>query len=137
MQEMKYAGWSSVYRWSQIISSPESYRIGLVGPCAAGKSTLIYELRQRGYNVKHIAQEHSYVRDMWQRLTNPDVLIYLDVSYPISCQRRNMDWNEAEYQVQVKRLEHARQNADYYLNTDELSIDQVLEHILNYLAKFS
>jgi cytidylate kinase len=74
---------------------------------------------------------------MWQRLTNPDVLIYLDVSYPISCQRRNMDWNEAEYQVQVKRLEHARQHADYYLNTDELSIDQVLEHILNYLAKFS
>ena len=137
MQEMKYAGWSSVCRWSQIISSPESYRIGLVGPCAAGKSTLINELRQRGYNVKHIAQEHSYVRDMWQRLTNPDVLIYLDVSYPISCQRRNMDWNEAEYQVQVKRLEHARQNADYYLNTDELSIDQVLEHILNYLAKFS
>jgi len=26
-------------------------------------------------------QEHSYVKDMWLRLTNPDVLVFLDASY--------------------------------------------------------
>ena len=55
--------------------------IGVVGPCAAGKTTLVAALREMGYNVRHIAQEHSYVPYMWQRLAKPDLLIYLDVSY--------------------------------------------------------
>jgi dephospho-CoA kinase len=36
-------------------------RIGVVGPCAAGKTTLVAALKNRGYEVHHIAQEHSYV----------------------------------------------------------------------------
>ena len=50
--------------------------IGIVGPCAAGKSTLVADLAKHGYRTRHIAQEHSHVKDMWQRLTNPDLLIF-------------------------------------------------------------
>lgn len=107
----------------------------MVGPCAAGKSTLIARLRERGYQVKHIAQEHSYVKDMWRRLTNPDLLIYLDVSYPTSCIRRQMNWTEKEYLVQVERLEHARENADFYLKTDGLTSAEVLDEVINHLEK--
>jgi len=54
--------------------------LAVVGPCAAGKSTLIEGLRQHGYQARHVAQEHSYVPEMWKLLTSPDYLIYLDVS---------------------------------------------------------
>ena len=109
-------------------------RIGVVGPCAAGKTTLIAGLKERGYEARHIAQEHSYVADMWKRLTNPDVLIYLDVSYPLTLIRRNIDWTEDEYQEQVKRLRHARLYADLYINTDNLVPQQVLQRVLSYLV---
>lgn len=107
--------------------------IGVVGPCAAGKSTLIQSLTTRGYNARHIAQEHSYVPDMWQRLTKPDVLIFLDASYPVACARRKLDWTERDWQEQQHRLRHARQHADLYLNTDELTIPQVLQAVLEFL----
>lgn len=109
--------------------------IGVVGPCAAGKSTLITGLRQQGYSARHIAQEHSYVPDMWKRLTNPDILIYLDVSYALTKQRRHMDWTQSEYNIQVDRLRHARQNTDYYLNTDELTPEQVLSEVIQFLKQ--
>ncbi|MEZ0395506.1 MAG: hypothetical protein ABWK53_03610 [Anaerolineales bacterium] len=109
--------------------------IGIVGPCAAGKSTLIENLTSRGYNARHIAQEHSYVADMWQRLTAPDVLIFLDASYPVACARRKLDWTEEDWQEQQHRLRHARQHADLYLNTDGLTIPQVLQAVLDFLEK--
>ncbi len=111
-----------------------SLKIGIVGPCAAGKTTLIAGLQRHGYKARHIAQEHSYVPDMWRRLTNPDILIYLDVSYPLTLERRNMNWTEKEYMQQVQRLQHARQHADLYIQTDELSVEQVLQQTLAYLT---
>ena len=104
--------------------------IGVVGPCAAGKTTLVSGLRQAGYEVRHIAQEHSYVADMWKRLTNPDILVYLHVSYPLTLVRRRIDWTEAEYNEQIHRLRHARQFADFYLNTDSISPEEVLDQVL-------
>src|SRR5574342_171315 len=95
--------------------------IGVVGPCAAGKTTLIKRLRALGYQAKHIAQEHSYVPQMWQRIANPDILVYLDVSYPLTIQRRKLDWTIHEYAEEVNRLRHARQHAHCYINTDGLS----------------
>jgi deoxyadenosine/deoxycytidine kinase len=109
--------------------------IGVVGPCAAGKTTLIAGLKTYGYQVRHIAQEHSYVADMWKRLTNPDFLVYLDVSYSLTLLRRKMDWSTEEYQEQIYRLRHARQHADFYLSTDELSADQVLKAVLGFLQE--
>lgn len=110
--------------------------IGIVGPCAAGKTTLIAGLKQHGYEqVRHVAQEHSYVPHMWQRLVHPDVLIYLDVSYPLTILRRKMDWDEAEYTEQLHRLRHARQHADLYIQTDALTVEEVLDKALVYLGK--
>jgi cytidylate kinase len=109
--------------------------IGVVGPCAAGKSTLIAGLEKRGLSARHIAQEHSYVPTMWQRIANPDLLIFLDVSYPTTIIRRQIDWEEAEYLDQQRRLEHARQHADCYIDTEQLSIDEVLQAVLHFLEE--
>jgi guanylate kinase len=107
--------------------------IGVVGPCTAGKSTLIEGLTRLGYRTRHIAQEHSYVKDMWQRLTNPDVLVFLDVSYPTSLQRRKLDWSEADWQEQQQRLRHARENADLYLDTDAVPAEEVLRRVVEWV----
>ena len=109
-------------------------RIGVVGPCAAGKTTLIAGLKQNGFEARHIAQEHSYVQNMWERITNPDVLIYLDVSYPLTLKRRKMNWTQAEYDEQIRRLEHARDHATLYIHTDNLSAEEVLEQVLQFLS---
>lgn len=109
--------------------------IGVVGVCASGKSTLIERLSERGYRVRHIAQEHSYVKDMWKRITNPNLLIYLDASFETTCQRRKMDWTRYEYLEQKSRLSNARENADYFLDTTPLSADEVFNFVLKYLEK--
>jgi len=111
----------------------DSPLIGIVGPCGAGKSTLIERLDELGYTTRHIAQEHSYVRTMWQRITNPDVLIFLQVSFAVSQERRPMNWNVAEYEEQQRRLSHALEHADLVLDTDQLSIQEVLERVVNFL----
>lgn len=108
--------------------------MGVVGPCAAGKSTLTAGLRQRGYQAKHIAQEHSYVPDMWQRLTRPDILIYLHVSYLFSMQRRLLNWTEEEFNEQLHRLRHARQHANLFIDTNPLSAQEVLQQVLSFLT---
>ncbi len=107
--------------------------IGIVGPCGAGKSTLANALDALGYRTRHIAQEHSYVKDMWKRLTNPDLLIFLQVSYTAACQRRSLNWTEADYLEQQRRLAHAREHADLFIDTDPLDPNQVLERVLAFL----
>lgn len=109
--------------------------IGIVGPCAAGKSTLIAGLTRLGLHTRHIAQEHSYVKDMWQRLTNPDILIFLDASYPVTCQRRRLDWTEADWREQQQRLSHARAHADLYLDTDGLNAEEVLNQVVEFVRR--
>jgi deoxyadenosine/deoxycytidine kinase len=107
--------------------------IGVVGPCGSGKTTLIAGLEREGFRCRHIAQEHSYVPYMWQRITNPDLLIYLNSSFEVSTQRRKLSWNEAEYQEQLRRLDHARQHADLIIETDDLSPPKVLECTINFI----
>jgi deoxyadenosine/deoxycytidine kinase len=113
--------------------SHEDLKIGVVGPCTAGKTTLINGLINNGYKAKQIAQEHSYVQDMWDRLTHPDILIYLDVSYSYTMKRRNLNWSISEYNTQVDRLRHAREHADIQINTDSLSPQNVLDQVLKFL----
>ena len=109
-------------------------KVGVVGPCAAGKTTLIAGLKSHGIVARHIAQEHSFVADMWRRLTNPDVLIYLDVSFGKTLERRKLNWNNTEYQEQLRRLANARQHADFYLHTDEITPEKVLQKVLEFLG---
>jgi cytidylate kinase len=110
-------------------------KIGVVGPCGAGKSSLIAALKQYGYNCRHIVQEHSYVPEMWRILSDPDVLVFLDVSYEISTKRRNLAWTIEEYKQEVNRLQHARKHADIYIDTDHLTPKEILEQVLASLKK--
>jgi len=113
--------------------SPQDLLIGIVGPCAAGKSTLIEGLTRLGYRTRQIAQEHSYVKDMWQRLTNPDILIFLDAAYATTIQRRKLDWSESDWQEQQRRLSHAKEHADLYVETDQLSVEDVLNTVIEFV----
>ena len=56
--------------------------IALVGKSGAGKSTLVAGLCKHGYRARQIAQEHSYVPQMWRLIRRPDTLIYLDAPAP-------------------------------------------------------
>jgi len=107
--------------------------IGVVGPCKSGKTLLKRGLSKLGYPVKHIAQEHSFVPDMWQKIAEPDVLIFLDVSFPVTLLRSSLTWKENEYQEQLRRLTHARNNADLIIQTDELSPTQVVDRVIDFL----
>jgi cytidylate kinase len=71
---------------------------------------------------------------MWKRITNPDVLIYLDVSYPVTLARRAFDWREQDYHEQVSRLLHARQHADLVIETDALNPAEVLTRVLDFIG---
>ena len=109
--------------------------IGVVGPCSAGKTTLITKLSLCGFRAKHIAQEHSFVKDMWQRIGKPDILIYLDVSYEQSMKRRPLNMSTLEFEEQNQRLIHARQHAECYLNTTALTPQEVYTYIEGFLVK--
>lgn len=73
------------------------------------------------------------MQTMWRQLTNPDFLIFLDASYEITCRRRNLNWTEAEYAEQHRRLAHARQHADLYILTDRLTAEEVRQQVIYFL----
>jgi len=103
--------------------------IAVVGVCASGKSTIVRELLEAGINCRHIAQEHSYVKDMWLRLVHPDFLVYLEVSYPSTLTRKHLNWTREEYDEQLHRIRHARDHADLIIDTDAHSIAETIELI--------
>jgi adenylate kinase family enzyme len=109
--------------------------IGIVGPCGAGKTTLEKGLKEKGYHARAISQEHSYVKDMWQRITKPNILIFLQASHTIGGMRRKLDWTDVEWEEQQRRLSHARSHADFYLDTNALRIEQVLEQAVAFLER--
>lgn len=115
---------------------PKSLRLAIVGPCAAGKSTLAEALRAAGYqDVHQPAQEHSYVPDMWQRITKPDLLIYLDVDYnQVRARRPYLEHGGREWlETQRQRLAHARQHANFYVDTSTLTPPDVQATVLSFL----
>ena len=113
----------------------EELLIGIVGPCKSGKTVLKRNLQPLGYTVRHIAQEHSYVPDMWKKIANPDILVYLDVSFETTLKRSSLAWNRSEYQEQLRRLNHAKENADLIIQTDPLSPEQISEIVIKFIEK--
>ena len=109
--------------------------IGVVGPCGSGKSTLIRGLEREGYACRHIAQEHSYVQSMWQKIAHPDILIFLDASFAVSTARRKLSWQKRDHDEQLRRLEHARRHASLVIDTDSLTPEQVLQKTLEHLKE--
>ena len=116
-------------------SDPSYPLIGVVGPCGAGKSTLIAGLEKHGYRCRHIAQEHSFAKQMWKIITKPDILIFLECSYENSTKRRKLNWAPADHEEQLRRLSHAYENADLIINTNTLDESGVLTQALDYLKK--
>lgn len=114
-------------------NEPASPLIGVVGPCGAGKSTLIAGLEKHGYRCRHIAQEHSFVKQMWQVITKPDILIYLESSFENSTKRRKLNWLPADHEEQLRRLAHAREHADLVIDTNTLAPSGVLTQALAYI----
>jgi len=105
-------------------------RIAIVGPCGAGKTTLAANLQRLNFRARQISQEHSHVPEMWKKIAQPDLLIYLGVSYDEATHRKNLNWHVSDLEEQISRLKHARQNCDIYILTDPLTSDQVLEEVL-------
>ena len=111
-----------------------SFRIAVVGACASGKSTLVDALRHAGYEAHHVAQEHSYVPAMWQRITRPEILIYLDVDYEaVMARRPHFNFRPDDLAQQNHRLAHARENCDFYLDTTNLTATEVQEKTFTFL----
>ena len=90
----------------------DEVRVAVVGPCVSGKSELVRALRAAGYEARHVAQEHSYAPAMWQQISAPDLLIYLDVDYPTAKARRpRITWGPDRLADEGERLAHARGHA--------------------------
>lgn len=109
-------------------------RISIVGPCGSGKTALVASLQAIGYDARECVQEHSYVSNMWRRIGRPDVLIYLDVTLP--CLRRRVprsDWTAAILDEQMGRLSDARAHCHLYVPTDDLTPQQVLASVVEFL----
>jgi len=114
----------------------DARRIGIVGPCSSGKSTLARALRTLGYRVKEIMQEHCAAPMMWRRISNPDVLVYLDVSMDVAAQREGLP-QPSSWWVEERefRLAHARVHCDLYVDTSALTPADVLAQVVDYLQE--
>ncbi len=114
-------------------------RIVVVGPCAAGKTTLVNGLRARGFAAARlVAQEHTVIRDLWALRGRPDALVFLDAQVATMNRRQGRtDWTEEDRGELLERLERARQACDLYLPTDVLTIAEVLDAVIRFLdARF-
>ena len=109
-------------------------RVVLVGVCGSGKSTLARGLRPLGYEVRECAQEHSDVPYMWQALSKPDVLIFLDAADEVTLRRGERHYVPHYNDIERQRLAHARSHCDLYILTDDLTPEQVLEKATSYLS---
>jgi deoxyadenosine/deoxycytidine kinase len=113
-------------------SSETLLRIIVVGPCAAGKSTLVEALQALGYDAHVSGQEHSAIATLWQH-SRPDVLIALDVDISAVRDRRGDDWPEWLHDLQVQRLQSAVAAADLTIDTTNLDPVAVSTRVLAYL----
>jgi cytidylate kinase len=120
-------------------ASAQNRSITVVGPCASGKSTLVRGLHERGYaSARLVAQEHSGVRNLWAWHGQPDALIYLDVGVEtINRRQHRTDWTQDALDEQRHRLRAARQACHLYLLTDDLTIPQVLEKVIDFLESWA
>ena len=120
---------------SQNHESSEAPRVVVVGPDAAGKTELVRRLRALGYNARSCAQDHSYVPDMWRRLARPDFLVYVDARLETIARRRAIDWGQKRLDEINARLAHARAHCDFYLPTDDLKPEDVVDRVRAALAE--
>lgn len=108
-------------------------RIAVLGVCGSGKTTLARSLRDLGFDARQISQEHSGVRRLWRRTFMPDFLVYLEASPGTVRNRLGVFPYGDTYNRQVARLALAREEADMVVATDDLSVEQVLQTVVDAL----
>ncbi len=113
----------------QSITSGQGKKIAVMGVCTSGKSTLVNNLRQRGYDAFSVPQEHSYIARLW-KAHNPDFLVVLDCSYPTAASRRKVSWGPERLLHQRERLKMAIAECDLYIPTDDYSPEEVTEMVM-------
>ena len=106
--------------------------IAIVGVCASGKTTLVRALKTAGFKAYNVAQEHSCIKKFWNK-HEPDVLIMIDAGLAAIKKRRLVYWDESRLQAQHERLRDARAHADLYLQTDDLTEQEVLEKVIAFI----
>lgn len=111
----------------------DTRRIAVVGPCASGKTTLVDALVAHGYQAYAVGQEHSIIRDLWNR-RDPDLLIALDLDLEVVRQRRSPTWPAEIYAAQHERLQPAFEAADLFIDTGEHDIESTVRMALEFLA---
>lgn len=109
-------------------------RVAVTGVCASGKTTLVHNLCQQNVEAYNVAQEHSFVKTLWKK-KNPDLLIMLDATLPVIKIRRIVPWGEERLIAQHERLNNAREHANIFIQTDDLSKDEVTERVLDYIRR--
>jgi hypothetical protein len=112
--------------------------VAVVGVCAAGKSTLAEGLNQLGIKALTVPQEHSSVRRLWQRL-HPEcnILVMLDAQYETTKRRRpTIMYGPERLEDQRQRLAIAREECGLYVPTDNLSIEQVRQVVVDWVAEW-
>jgi len=114
--------------------STHQLRVAVVGPCASGKSTLVQNLRQRGYDAYVVAQEHSAVPTLWSH-QHPDLLIALQTDLKTIRQRRGPTWSSAIYKAQLQRLQDAYGSADLTIDTGVVPEQNALEQAVAFLER--
>lgn len=113
----------------------QKLRVAIVGMCASGKTTLVRNLRERGYDAYVVAQEHSAVPALWAR-QDPDLLIALRADLKTIRQRRGAGWSSAIYEAQLQRLQAAYGSADLIIDTSTVPEENALSQSVALLESF-
>lgn len=109
-------------------------RVAVVGTCASGKTSVVAALREHGVDAYAVAQEHSGISGLWRHL-EPDRLVYLENGLETIQRRRDDDsWPDWIYQLQLQRLQEARERADLVVVTDDLDVPAIVEHVLDMIG---
>lgn len=112
-------------------------KVAVVGTCASGKTSVTTALKERGFDAYAVAQEHSAIPNLWNH-QQPERVVFLENSLETVRRRRADDvWPEWIYQVQLKRLAAARNHADIVVTTDDLSLNDVVDMVVEQLDQLS
>lgn len=116
-------------QWFEMMKTKDLL-IAVVGNCAAGKTTLVGNLKERGYRAINVPQEHSDIRRLY-RYKEPDLLVLLSCTYATAKLRRPaFAWSEKQLEVQRRRLAAAREECNLYIVTDSLSEEEVVNAVV-------
>ena len=105
--------------------------IVVVGPCAAGKTTLVWHLARAGVLARTIAQEHSVVPTLFSRYPGAG-LIYLTADWAVLRRRRPHSGGWAQYAEEMRVLQTARAAAELVVHTDSRTPEAVAALVLSW-----